>query len=258
MTAGTASAENGSYTEYMLIAGIAVLIIFIFILNADGYRLADLALNYENGGMQYSEDEFDTRTARRTLITFRSEANGTALDKLAAGHRKNHGDRVGTGGICIIAISPDSLSADMSMDTEKAEPCTDLQDANPRYISVPQLKASDRIILFQLLLEKRLRHWLYVFTVIPVLIIHGILDGCIQRRINLLGDIQVTPVKNRIYVMLPAVIPVLCTVALVRVGEDSVPWQLWPGLISVLSWTVVREFTVNLPQIGGRIGRKSS
>ena len=67
-----------------------------------------------------------------------------------------------------------------------------------------------------------------------------------------------TPVKNRIYVMLPAVIPVLCTVALVRVGEDSVPWQLWPGLISVLSWTVVREFTVNLPQIGGRIGRKSS
>ena len=108
-----------------------------------------------------------------------------------------------------------------------------------------------QIRLFALFMEKRLRRHGFPLLLTAVFTVCAMTDACIRRRINLLKGVTVTPLKNRIWKLIPLVFIIPATMVIIRLCRDTAGYELLLGLMGVLFAGAVREYIVNFPQVTG-------
>ena len=123
----------------------------------------------------------------------------------------------------------------------------------PEIITLKNIGAPDRIRLFALFMEKRLRRHGFPLLLTAVFTVCAMTDACIRRRINLLKGVTVTPLKNRIWKLIPLVFIIPANMVIIRLCRDTAGYELLLGLMGVLFAGAVREYIVNFPQVTGKM-----
>ena len=123
----------------------------------------------------------------------------------------------------------------------------------PEIITLKNIGAPDRVRLFALFMEKRLRRHGFPLLLTAVFTVCAMTDACIRRRINLLKGVTVTPLKNRIWKLIPLVFIIPATMVIIRLCRDTAGYELLLGLMGVLFAGAVREYIVNFPQVTGKM-----